>query len=379
MTNADRTISPWIQQRFGGPAHLLVVGGGLVGLFTALFHQRRWPSHRVLVVERGAFPDGASVRNAGFACFGSPSEILSDMDQEGPDTALTRVEERWRGLQELRAELGDEAIAFEPTGGYELFHAGSELYTRTADRFDELNRALRDIVGGTAYSWCDERIGDLGLTTGHLACCPWEGPLHSGRLMGTLLRKVQDAGVEVRFGCEVTDLSGSAFGRIRTQDGTTLTAERIVVATNGYIRQLLPQADVLPARGQVVLTQEIPGLRLKGTFHAEEGYFYFRDFQGRVLLGGGRHLDKAGETTWVDGTSALIQQELEQLLRTTILPGTEVRIEQRWSGVMGFRTAGKSPWIERLDPRTVVAAGLSGMGVAIGIRVARQAAQLAWD
>ena len=58
---------------------MAVIGGGIVGLFTALFHKRAHPSHHVVVLEKGAFPSGASVRNAGFACFGSPSELLADI------------------------------------------------------------------------------------------------------------------------------------------------------------------------------------------------------------------------------------------------------------------------------------------------------------
>lgn len=334
----------------------------------------------MLVLERGPFPSGASVRNAGFACFGSPSEILADIDAEGLDIALTRVEERWKGLQELRAELTDAAIGFEATGGYELFHANDALYTRTADRFDGLNTALAGILGQAAYSWQDARKGDLGLATGHLALCALEGPLNSGLLMQALLRKVQEAGVEVAFGATVNSMEErNGAAQVRLIDHTVVQAEQVVIATNGYLKQLLPEADVVPGRGQVLLTDPIPGLRLKGTFHADEGYYYFRDFEGRVLLGGGRHLDKSGEITWEDGTTPRIQEALEELLRTTIIPGLPFTVEKRWSGVMGFRAAGKSPLIARHDARTVVAAGLSGMGVAIGIRVARQAAALAWS
>ncbi len=149
-----------------------------------------------------------------------------------------------------------------------------------------------------------------------------------------------------------------------------------MIATNGYASELLPGVDVLPARGQVLLTSPIPGLRLKGTFHAEEGYYYYRDFAGGVLLGGGRHLDKAGETTTEEGLTPRIQDALEHLLRTTIVPGMDVTIAHRWSGVMGLRGRGKSPLVAHRSPRVLVAAGLSGMGVAIGIRVARKASEM---
>jgi hypothetical protein len=113
---------------------------------------------------------------------------------------------------------------------------------------------------------------------------------------------------------------------------------------------------------------------LKGTYHADEGYLYFRDFAGGVLLGGGRNLDKAGEATTEDAVTPRIQEHLEELLRTVILTDQPFTIAQRWSGVMGFGSEGKAPLVERVSPHVVAAVRLSGMGVAIGIRVARRAA-----
>lgn len=372
--------SIWEREHFHRRADMVVVGAGIVGLFSALFHKRAHPHRHVVVLERGAFPSGASVKNAGFACFGSASEILADMEAEGADAALARVEERWKGLLELRAELGDAAIGLEPFGGYELFTHGTPLYTRVAERFDALNKALHGIFGRTVYAWADERAEALGLHADHLAFTDLEAGIDSGALMTTLLAKARAEGVVVLTNMPVTAMAEGGSGVELSVDGHgTLHAERVLVATNGYVRQLLPDADVLPARGQVLITTPIPGLRLKGVFHAEEGYYYFRHLGDRVLLGGGRHLDKAGETTWDDATTPPIQAALEQLLRGTILPGRSFAIEHRWSGVMGFRGAGKSALVGRRSPRIAVAAGLSGMGVAIGIRVARQAAELLND
>jgi glycine/D-amino acid oxidase-like deaminating enzyme len=370
-------LSIWEQQGFQGHQDLVVVGAGLVGLFTALHYQRTHPGHRVLVLERGAHPAGASVKNAGFACFGSPSEILGDIDAEGADAALARVEERWRGLLELRAELGEEAMGFEPCGGHEVYGAGDALYTGVAQRFDQLNRLLHPIFDRPVYEWQDHRIGDLGLVAEHLAFTPLEGAVNTGLMMRSLLAKVIGAGVQVRLLQDVRSVedNGAAVA-VDLKNGDRIRSAQVVIATNGYTRELLPDADVLPARGQVLLTSPIPGLRLKGTFHAEEGYYYYRDFEGGVLLGGGRHLDKAGETTTEDGLTAHIQNALEAMLRNTIIPGIAFTIGHRWSGIMGFRKKGKSPLVARRSPRVVVAAGLSGMGVAIGIRVARRAAEL---
>ena len=56
-----------------------IVGSGIVGLNTALNLKKRFPKANILVLERGVLPQGASTKNAGFACFGSLSEILDDL------------------------------------------------------------------------------------------------------------------------------------------------------------------------------------------------------------------------------------------------------------------------------------------------------------
>src|SRR5690606_2777834 len=148
---------------FHSRPHVAVIGGGIVGLFTALFHKRAYPWHHVVVLEKGAFPSGASVRNAGFACFGSPSELLADIAAEGKTAALDRVEMRWHGLNELRQELGDGAIGLEPTGGHEIYTAHNEQYTSVREGFDRLNDELRSILGDRAFEWAPELIGKFGL------------------------------------------------------------------------------------------------------------------------------------------------------------------------------------------------------------------------
>lgn len=367
--------SIWESNHFHRQPDLVIVGAGIVGLFTALFHKRTFPHHHVLVLECGPFPSGASVKNAGFACFGSPSELLADLANDGADAMLARVEERWKGLLELRKELGDAAIGFETTGGHEVYAAHDPLYTKVADGFDRLNEQLRPVFGNDVFHWDDAAIPRFGLAgVQHVVRTDLEGPLDTGLMMGTLLQKVLGAGVLVRTNAHVTGIEEqtSAVG-IVLANGEIVNAANVVVATNGYSKALFPELDVQPARSQVLITEPVQGLKLKGTFHYDEGFVYFRDYNGRVLLGGGRNLDIAGETTAEDATTPLIQNELERLLREVILPGKTVVVAQRWSGIMGMG-ASKSPIVQHMGPRVVVAVRLGGMGVAIGIRVAKQAA-----
>jgi gamma-glutamylputrescine oxidase len=72
----------------------------------------------------------------------------------------------------------------------------------------------------------------------------------------------------------------------------------------------------------------------------------------------------------------LIQNKLEELLQTTILPETTFEIETRWSGIMGVGVQ-KKPIIKELMPNVYCGVRLGGMGVAIGSSLGKQLAELA--
>src|SRR5690606_4753233 len=126
-----------------------------------------------------------------------------------------------------------------------------------------------------------------------------------------------------------------ANGKVMIQtDQFEMESGKLLITTNGFAFQL-GISEVRPARAQVLITEPVEGLQLKGTFHLEEGFYYFRNIDNRILLGGGRNLDlEAEETTHLELT-ALIQNKLESLLQQVILPDREVKIAHRWSGIMG--------------------------------------------
>ena len=62
----------------------------LWGMNAALRLRQRQPQWKVLVVDRASL-GGATTRNAGFACFGSPSELLEDWQTLGPEATVALV------------------------------------------------------------------------------------------------------------------------------------------------------------------------------------------------------------------------------------------------------------------------------------------------
>ena len=107
----------------------------------------------------------------------------------------------------------------------------------------------------------------------------------------------------------------------------------------------------------------------------DEGYYYFRNINDRILFGGGRNLDFKAEETYEQGTTPKVQRQLENMLQTIILPHTKFEIDQRWSGIMGVGNV-KTPLLKALSEHVFCGVRLGGMGVAIGSHIGKELAEL---
>jgi glycine/D-amino acid oxidase-like deaminating enzyme len=154
----------------------------------------------------------------------------------------------------------------------------------------------------------------------------------------------------------------------------SFTTKKLLFATNGFANEIT-NGGVKPARAQVLITEPIPNLDIKGTFHLDRGYYYFRNIGDRILFGGGRNLDFETETTTEFGQTEIIQNKLEDLLKKVILPNQDVRIEHRWSGIMGIGNS-KKPIVSQLSENVYCGVRLGGMGVAIGSLIGTELADL---
>ncbi|MBP6510799.1 MAG: FAD-binding oxidoreductase [Candidatus Kapabacteria bacterium] len=360
---------------------VVIIGGGIIGINTAIECATRHPEWRVLLLERNLLPTGASTRNAGFACVGSLSEIASDIDLMGRDAAQNLVQQRLDGLTLLRERCSGLDIGYTENGGSEIFLEDHP----SLSRLDEVNDLLAPIFGCAAFSQRNDLIAEYGLSSSisTLIYTPFEGTLHSGKLIASLWAMAERAGIHIRTGAEVVSIQESDSTvelLVRTaHQEVSIKAGKTVIATNAMIPSLVEGSvlpEILPGRGQVIVTKPLTDLKLKGSFHADEGYYYFRSLGDRVLLGGGRNLDFEGERTTSHQTTEHIQSVLENMLRTVILPNhPDLEIEHRWAGTMAFTTT-KQPYVGNVSPRCVVAFGCNGMGVAISSNVARESARM---
>jgi glycine/D-amino acid oxidase-like deaminating enzyme len=370
-------VSYWEQLHFYN-FDVLIIGSGIVGLSAAIAIKEKEPALNVGVLERGLIPSGASTKNAGFACFGSVSELIEQEKSCGTDDLHSLIESRWKGLLKLRRLLGDEAISYENYGGYELFRPSEkELSSICLSKTDHFNTLIKDIVNRSdTFKPANRKIADFGLhgiDTLMLNEC--EAQIDSGRMMRAMLKKAGEAGVLIFNNCKVTSFEQHEDGyKVFTAEGD-FNCRKLLMCTNAFARELLPELDLVPGRGQVLVTRPIAGLKLKGTFHYDKGYYYFRNVDNRVLLGGGRNLDFATEQTTEFGSTAVVQNALLNLLSEVILPGVAFEIEQSWSGIMAFGTS-VIPIVKELENGVFCAVRCNGMGIAIGNKTGCDAAVL---
>ena len=351
--------SYWEKTSFLAPVDYAIIGSGITGLNAALMLRSQYPKARIAVFERGILPSGASTKNAGFACFGSISELLSDLNSESETEVKDRVALRYEGIKRIQRDFTAEEIGYEETGNFELYR-DEETYQKCLGNMDFFNDWMFELDGIRPFSNVKHSKRKLIMNSA-------EGVLHSGKLVSALLKKCRINNIEIFTNCKVQHIEKD---RLFFQD-FSITFDTCLVATNGFAKKLLPSVQVKPARGYIFVSQPIPNFDWIGGFHVDEGYIYFRHVdENRLLLGGARHQDAAQEETTEIEINSKIKSYLLNFAHS-LLELPTISVEHEWVGFMGF-TDSKSPIIQEIRPKLFVAAGLSGIGVATGVSVAER-------
>lgn len=355
----------------------MVVGGGLVGLSAALRVQKLHPQWKITVIDRHPFGGGGSTRNAGFACFGSATELREDRLNLGDDVALELVRKRLTGLQLLREQLGDSNIGYRESGSVELFLKGKQHHSEAPvrDEIHALNNWISPATGidKTFVSLDFEQLkGVNALAIEQAISSPLEGCVDTGKMMQALKHQAVHAGINVINGCHVTDIqSEAAVPKIRLSEtpegGTWFETERLLLTTNAFTRELMEDLDVHPASNLVLVTEPLEHLTPQPTVHLDAGYVYARSIGNRLLIGGGRH--------WETDNSLELESRLMEYLSAIWPQSKSVKIQHRWTGVLGIGKE-RLPIIKTVKPNIHVAVRLGGMGVSIGMQCGHQVADI---
>ena len=367
-------LSYWEFKTWLSNIDFTIVGSGIVGLNCALVLRRKYPKAKIVVLEKGILPQGASTKNAGFACYGSISEILSDLQGHTEQEVIQLVDQRWKGIQLLRSTLGDAALDFRQLGGNELFLAHKEeLYTHCRENLEKVNSLLKPVFKTSAFELQKNRFQFKNIKERYITNT-FEAQLDTGKMMAALLNLAAKNKIQILNSLEVVKFQETGdMVEVKTP-AFEFKTNKLLIATNGFASQLIGEM-VKPARAQVLITKPIPNLHIKGTFHLDEGYYYFRNIDNRILFGGGRNMDFQGEETYEQGKTPLIQNQLEKMLGEIILPQIPFDVDLRWSGIMGVGAV-KKPIIKQLSNHVYCGVRLGGMGVAIGSHVGKELAEM---
>jgi glycine/D-amino acid oxidase-like deaminating enzyme len=370
-------LSYWEKESFFCNYDAIVIGSGIVGLNAAIYLKKTAPSLKIVILEKGFLPTGASTKNAGFACFGSISELIEQEEIIGSDRLASLIEKRWKGLLKLRDLLGDNTIDYQCLGGYELFKKKDNFSADlSVSKIEHFNLLVNNIVGSNAFGLNNKKISFFGFEgVGNLIANQYEAQIDSGKMMYALMQYAQQLGIGIFNNCTVDRIEEESKGFCLITKNGNLFCKKLIVTTNAFIKDLYPDIDINPGRGQVLITKPIKDLKVAGTFHYDKGYYYFRNINGRLLLGGGRNIDFKAEETTTFGQTEPVQMALENLLKTVILPKTTFEIDYRWSGIMAF---GKvlEPFIAEIRPNVFCATRCNGMGIAIGSQSGEDVAKL---
>ena len=367
-------LSYWELKNWFTNVDFTIVGSGIVGLHCALDLREKFPNSKILILEKGMLPQGASTKNAGFACFGSISEIIDDLKSHSEEEVIQLISKRWKGLQLLRKNLGDALLDFKPYGGYELFLKNDEnTYSECLQKLPFINYLLKPLFKNDVFAKQVDRFAFQGIQE-YVVFNPFEAQIDTGKMMNALLQKAIANTILILNQVEVTSYQEKNSEVEVALGDFSFSTKKLLFATNGFAGELTNN-QVKPARAQVLITEPIPNLDIKGTFHLDKGYYYFRNIDDRILLGGGRNLAFDEETTTELGQTELIQNRLEELLKEVILPNTDYKIAHRWSGIMGLGNT-KNPIVNQLSEHVYCGVRLGGMGVAIGSLIGQELADL---
>jgi len=359
-------LSFWEKDVFMKKYDVIIIGAGFSGLWLAYFLKKYQPKMEIAILEAGTLPTGASTKNAGFSCFGSPTELLENIEVMGIDQTMFWAEKRYQGIRMIAKYFGSD-IEYNDCGGTELFN-DKVVFEETKEQLNLLNKSIKSIVGNDNHFFLDDTIIQNAGFSGFQYAIKnsVEGSIHSGKLINVMTETLQAMKVSIFNGVKVQKFDNEIDSiKVCAENGLIFEARHLSITTNAFTKQLLPAVDLYPGRGQVLITEPIKGLNWKGTFHFDKGYYYFRNYRNRVLFGGGRNLDFNTENTAEFALTELVQNKLEQLLYENIIPKHKnIKIDQRWSGIMAFDET-KTPVSKCLNNRISLSVRMNGMGVAL--------------
>ncbi|MGY2163010.1 FAD-binding oxidoreductase [Pseudomonas tolaasii] len=349
-----------------------IVGAGYTGLSTALHLAERGVN--VCVLEANEPGWGASGRNGGQVnptLKYDPEQLVQMYGPERAEPLIASVSNsadlvfkliEKHGIDCAPVRKGWMQVSYTEKGVNGL-HARADQWARRGVPVQRLDAAaVASRMGSEAFAggWLDGRAGAIQ-------------PLAYARgLVGAALA----AGVRIHGQSAVTGLQRQASGwQLHTASGAQVSADQVVLATNGYSGNLWPgmAQSILAANSFIVATKPLSGRAADSILPGQETVstaqrllLYFRkDSHGRLLMGGrGLFNDPTAPTDFahLERSLALLFPQLERL-----------EFEYRWAGRIAI-TRDFMPHVHEPAPGLTLALGCNGRGIALCTSLGQQLA-----
>lgn len=334
----------------------VVVGGGIIGLSSAYYLAER--GIEVVLLEKGSLGTGSTGRAVG----GIRSQFATPVNVE-----LSKRSDRvWRefdstfGIDIEHRRVGYLFLAREPST--------AERFAEDVAMQNDLGVASTLLDASDLTTYCpevDDRLYEAGT---YLDCDGFADPALA---VQGYARGATDAGVDIRTGVTVTDISvhhGEITG-VETDDGS-LDADVVVNAAGAWLAEVGALAGVelpiTPRRRQIVIVDpEIPVPEtVPLTIDLDTGSYFRPERDGAALVGG--HFGDDEPIADAEAYRRGFDMEwaataLEHASLWVGYFGPETRIKNGWAGLYAV-TPDRLPVVEEVRPGFIVAGGFSGHG-----------------
>ncbi len=362
-----------------------IIGGGFTGLSAAIELAGRGIDVRLL--EAGPLGWGASGRNGGFSCIGSHKLSYSTMIKRyGLDAtkafygamkesvALVADNAERHAIDIWKTDEGEITLAHLPNR-FEEFKADREFYRAT---FGEENEILPP-----------EELRQRGLS----------GPEFHGGLLGPvgfgvhplnyargLARAAHKAGAKLHPRSRLIRWEEQGGLHKLSTASATLTAKRVIVATNGYTPEDVSTRHagrIMPALSNIIVTRPLTDAEMNAqgwtqttlAYDSRNLLHYFRLLPNKRFLFGGRGGTDSSAAA-ADGYRAYLTSTFNRLFPAW----AKAEITHFWRGFVSL-TYDLVPFVGALDEKKSVwtAIAYHGNGVAMASWSGRQVARMLLD
>jgi gamma-glutamylputrescine oxidase len=378
---ATESVSYWQQTTPAFPlatdlprsAEVVVVGGGLLGTATCYWLARA--GVRAVLLERTALAFGATGRNGGFVRAGPAGSYADAITRLGHETARQVMELTLESRTLLRQVVQEEAIVCD------YREPGTLRFALTEEQGAQQRREIALLqADGFSAEWLERAQVQallqvpLGPEIRGARFRPEQGLVHSARLVYGLARAARRHGARMYQAGVSTLEREEDHIRLQTSQGT-LMAHAVIIATNAWTGQLLPELApmIVPVLEQMLAYEPLAPLFSMGIgADLVDGEYMQQTPSGHLLIGGcGVIAPNAGFGVWESLPTAPVQEAIEQVL-PRLFPSlaSSLRVAQRWAGLLGY-TTDQLPIVDAAPtlPGVFFVGGFSGHGMPFGMRL----------